>query len=1426
MDGVIDLLSSSSDSESASNASNASNASSHENGKPSTISVLETKPRQNQGHKHDFENENEFGIPSILPPSKSGPRKSTSIAERRKREKDYDSDSFIEIGDRSESDGDDFNIQVPDSSPQRKRSSKVSSELDSSPPAKITTKLPSLREKFAFKEENSLKPQPSDFKTDYLELKRVFPKLPASTIISALKSQKTLRNSIHYLKSISSDDFKPSQKPIKSATSHRLDSLSSKSGKLILSSSPTRSVSRSGLGAFDKEKQARFERDRRLREKAKAIEEKKRKHIQREQELARKKAKEEDIISSKVLLNKTSKSIKDRYVSRQARLKNADYEENLLDNENEEENDSEVELVDSEESLEEIIVPPARKRSKRGYENDDDYSPKKQNTSVKPKKTKIARANRAEKRSIVIEDDDFALPEFEVDADADLNVDEKIVKLFNNAEIRDIIDLSNMKPEQATIVVKSRPYRTLNDIYTLDLTPDKKTSRAHKKPIERFVDTISQKLLAYSAIDTLLKQCFDYSRSITKEIKKWGVNLKGENMTGELSITNVEVSGDENGDELSNENNSSSDDDTDEPILKRSVFKKKFKIDGSENDDDYNFSGRKKIYRSGINNSIVKDRICYFKKKPELLSDGISLKDYQQVGINWINLLFQKQLSCILADEMGLGKTAQVIAFLSHLKQKRYLGPHLIVVPSSTLENWLREFEKFSPSLKVIPYYGSLDEREELRSVLVEDEYDVVVTTYNLTTGKIDAPFLQMLDFNVIVYDEGHMLKNATSDRYKKLTRLKANFRLLLTGTPLQNNLRELISLLDFILPEIFDSKLSKLELLFDQKATTKTENHKIEGEAYNPLMSEQAINKAKVMMSPFILRRTKAQVMKDLPQKHTSIEYCVLTPSQKRIYNEELKSIDDVRQEKARRKALNEKELKNLPPLINRGSNLLMMLRKACMHPLLFRRNYTDLMLRVMSRLIMKNPAYADANQQYIFEDFQVMTDFEIAQFCHNYPNELGKFVLKQKIYEDSGKVKVLVDMLTKIIERGEKVLVFSLFTQMLDILEKVLSLHNWKFLRLDGATAVETRQSIIDKFYEDKTIPVMLLSTKAGGFGINLVCATNVIIFDQSLNPHDDKQAEDRAHRVGQTEEVYVTRLITKGSIEENILHLAFNKLQLDNSMMAQKVEDILLKTVEDILASKEEATIEEVKVKENKEKAGETVQQTGSFDAFETPLSLELVADTNKQVKDELIVIDAPEEKKEILNGNTKNRRRRTRQRVNYYDGNSIPIDVSASDDEDSEDKKELKKDQSFQPDDSGFSDKTTEPKTENIVQNFYKPLKQKIEVVGNTSNYVKIEPEVLAALAQGSKPIMQNNRSTNNDENSLHHYPKLESRNKLVNLTSTNQNDLPILPNEQQSVVASDANGTILSAATSIEKNMTGGIFKKTGKSENSCGNSDG
>lgn len=1191
-----------------------------------------------------------------------------------------------EDGDEDE-DEDDSDIQVPDSSPHKKRTDKYSSNLDSSPPAKITTKIPSLRERFSF-DAKQLNVKPNGISSDYLELRRSFPALPANVIMSALRSEKTIRNAMRYLKTINSTESRHSSQESLSKTSSRLESLHSNRANLILSS-PLRIKKISRRPEFMSAKEAKLLRDERLKEKAKLIKQKQKQQFEYERALARKKAEKENIVSSKVQMDFGKKSLRDRYITDRLSKHKAAYKEGD-DNDSDEEN-SLVELVNSDDSLEEVPIAPTKRTSKRRYEDDDDdyeltlTRSRKRVDKSGSKSKKDNRSERAGRRANEIQDDDFMLPEFETDEDANLNVNQKIIKLFNNADIRDIIDLSNMKPEQAAILISKRPFRSIKDILKVDLSMGKGSVRNNKTPIERFVDVTGQKLTAYSAIDTLLKQCFDYSKSITSEIRKWGVNLKGKNLDGELAITNVDI---ESADEVSeSESTSSSDSDADSDVSIVQKKYKKFKIDGSENDDDFSNSSRRKNYKSKIDNSKVKDRVGYFKKKPSLLSDAITLKDYQQVGINWINLLFQKQLSCILADEMGLGKTAQVISFLSHLKKKKYKSPHLIIVPSSTLENWLREFEKFSPILKVIPYYGSLDEREELRSVIYEDnDYDVVLTTYNLATGKIDAPFLQSVDFNVIVYDEGHMLKNATSDRYKKLIRLKANFRLLLTGTPLQNNLKELISLLNFILPEIFDSKIPKLELLFDQRATTKTENDKIEGKTYNPLMSEQAISKAKVMMSPFVLRRTKAQVMKSLPQKHTRIEYCELVPSQYKLYQEELEVVEEIRAEKARRKLMKTEEVRKLPPLSRKNTNILMTLRRACLHPLLFRRLYTDQMLKVMSKLIMKNPAYKNANQQFIYEDMQVMSDFELTQLCHTFPNELGKFVLKQNIYIESGKAKKLVEMLTNIITKGEKVLIFSLFTQMLDILEKILSLYNWKFLRLDGATAVDTRQTIIDKFYEDQTIPIMLLSTKAGGFGINLVCASHVIIHDQSLNPHDDRQAEDRAHRVGQTKEVEVTRLIVKDSIEENILQMAFNKLQLDNSMMTQNVEDVLLKTVEDLIANKREG-----KKKEEKSaiESGENTAEPeeSAFEAFETPLTLEMVAENDDEPVE--VKLESIKDSNDV--NFTGKRTRRRKKDVNYYDGPNVPVEFLINDDEeDVEEQKKVdrynknqKKDKEFKP-----------------------------------------------------------------------------------------------------------------------------------------------
>lgn len=747
------------------------------------------------------------------------------------------------------------------------------------------------------------------------------------------------------------------------------------------------------------------------------------------------------------------------------------------------------------------------------------------------------RENRKKSKQAVVVDSDADLEEEEdysddmsqEDNDSAFNsgltsIDGQILEFLNNAPQEDIIEICNIQPKIAELLISKRPYHSIYQISEDrfdEATPEPETKvrrrgGQRKATGLKIVESTEFSLKGYKAVDSLIKKCSDYGNLISRQMDRWGVKVTGE---GELSM--VELSGETK----------------------------------DEEDDDVGAKGRS---------------MPYIKHKPTLLAEEVELKTYQQVGINWLNLLYQNRLSCILADEMGLGKTCQVIAFMAHLKATSEKGSaHLVVVPSSTLENWLREFHKFCPSLVVQAYYGSQAEREDLRYELAESEYDVLVTTYNLATGSPpDFKFLKNHKFDMIVYDEGHMLKNSSSERYNKLMRLKANYRLLLTGTPLQNNLKELVSLLAFMLPNLFVEKREDLQGLFNKKASVDATS-----DDYNPLMSQQAINKAKTMMTPFVLRRKKAQVLKYLPGKSHEVVKCPLTPVQREIYDSFIRQGKEARAERERRKKLTGKEAdaaRSSPTASS--SNVMMSLRKASMHPLLFRRQYKDEMLEEMATKIMKEPEYVAANKDYIVEDMLVMSDYELNGLCEKFPKSLGSYILEEAKWFESGKVAELLKILKQVVEKKEKVLVFSLFTQMLDILEKILSFSNITFVRLDGQTSVETRQDIIDRFYEDDTIPVFLLSTKAGGFGINLVAANNVVIFDQSFNPHDDKQAEDRAHRVGQTSEVLVTKLISEHTIDENILMLAENKLQLDQSISSEgneaKIEEKAASMFEKIL------------------------------------------------------------------------------------------------------------------------------------------------------------------------------------------------------------------------------------------------------------------
>ncbi|CEP09438.1 hypothetical protein [Parasitella parasitica] len=557
----------------------------------------------------------------------------------------------------------------------------------------------------------------------------------------------------------------------------------------------------------------------------------------------------------------------------------------------------------------------------------------------------------------------------------------------------------------------------------------------------------------------------------------------------------------------------------------------------------------------------------YLTQQPKCVNSSMALKDYQILGVNWMLLLYRKCISGILADEMGLGKTAQVISFLGRLNEIGESGPHLIIVPSSTIQNWEREFERFCPSLEVRLYHGTQQERMDKRIELLEENgwngFQVVVTTYNLAAGSPDdRKFFKKLQCRSMILDEGHMIKNCTSARYKHLMGIKAPFRLLLTGTPLQNNLQELVSLLTFIMPDTFANHEEDIRSIFKiRKSTTDQKQSKI-GAADDTsiqVLAKERINRAKKMMTPFVLRRKKENVLKDLPKKEQIIERCDMTEGQAKLYthiiNQTKKKYEAslVEKDNSEKKVIEKKT--DMAAQFEDMSNVVIHLRKAADHPLMFRNLYTDEMLRKMAKELQQDVKYWDSNLEYMYEDMTVMSDFELDRFCKG-EKKIKHFCLKNQEWMDSGKIEKLKELLPAYKKQGNKVLIFSQFTKMLDILELVLETIGATFLRLDGETKVMDRQSTIDNFNENPDIDVFLLSTKAGGFGINLTSSNIVIMYDIDFNPQNDKQAEDRAHLgfslgVGQTKDVIIHKLISNGSIEEYILRMANMKLRLDKNI-----------------------------------------------------------------------------------------------------------------------------------------------------------------------------------------------------------------------------------------------------------------------------------
>ncbi|KAJ6132895.1 Helicase C-terminal [Penicillium samsonianum] len=765
----------------------------------------------------------------------------------------------------------------------------------------------------------------------------------------------------------------------------------------------------------------------------------------------------------------------------------------------------------------------------------DDSPPKKQLGRLQ-KGRKAPSPDRSESPEAMMSDSDDS--NIQVQESTAGGLDSKVLKFFNTCRVQDLADIASIPEETAQIIISNRPYDILDEVRVVSapvvetVKPKGKRGGKAPKPIgDKIVDKCIDMWTGYLAIDALVGEVEELGKPVAEEMKKWGVDTFGKK--GDLEITNLAPP------KLEHDSGIAT------PASERQ---------SSESDEE-------------SDKLVVSKRKSRFISQPAVMADDLVMKDYQVVGINWLALLFEKKLSCILADDMGLGKTCQVIAFLAHLFEKGIKGPHLIVVPSSTIENWLREFQKFCPILNVMPYYAGLNERALIREEIEErrDEINVVITTYTIAKAKLDAKFLRDMDFTVCVYDEGHMLKNHQSQLYEKLIRIRARFRLLLTGTPLQNNLQELASLLGFILPSVFQEHKEDLHAVFSNKAKTTDESHAT-------LLSQQRIERAKSMMKPFILRRKKHQVI-DLPAKHSHVGWCQMKLSQVKIYDHEKEQVRQLLADRAAGKKTGSK-----------SANILMKLRQAAIHPLLARRHYTDETLQKMAKACLKEDKWSLSDPKIILEELMPYNDFECHHMCVENPNSLGKFKLKNDEWMDSGKVEHLKELLTRFIANGDRTLIFSQFTMVMDILEHVLETLKIEFVRLDGRTNVEDRQSILDAFHERTEIPVFLLSTKAGGAGINLACANRVVIFDSSFNPQEDVQAENRAHRVGQTREVEIYRLVTKGTIEEQIYALGQTKLALDQAVAgddeagAKKGEEAGIKVVEGMMMAELEVKAEE--------------------------------------------------------------------------------------------------------------------------------------------------------------------------------------------------------------------------------------------------------
>ncbi|KAK4162436.1 helicase swr-1 [Cladorrhinum sp. PSN259] len=749
-----------------------------------------------------------------------------------------------------------------------------------------------------------------------------------------------------------------------------------------------------------------------------------------------------------------------------------------------------------------------------------------------------------------------------------------------------------------------------------------------------------------------------------------------------------------------------------------------------------------------------------------------TLREYQHLGLDWLAALYANNTNGILADEMGLGKTIQTIALLAHLACHHGVwGPHLVIVPTSVMLNWEMEFKKWCPGFKILTYYGNQDERKRKRQGWTNDNvWNVCITSYQMVLQ--DQQVFRRRRWHYMILDEAHNIKNFKSQRWQTLLGFNTHSRLLLTGTPLQNNLTELWSLLYFLAPPE-NGEGGFVDLKEFHNWFSRPESQILEsGREQLDDEARAIISKLHKVLRPYLLRRLKADVEKQMPAKYEHVEFCRLSKRQRELYDGFLSRADT-------RETLSSGNYMSI-------INCLMQLRKVCNHPDLFvdRPIMTSFRMRrsvpadfevkehiVRRKLLVEklmgsvslsflnmiptqhehmsgmhadrisqlsthrilldlreaqktrannayhtlDPATIKSNIVYLesaarwgrFEELQhcvylnalrrqqrpiygkrlvelltldthlrpykqrpkvprkIMSWFEedlhllhnaiptlqqraasmettITKFACVTPavvtGDMHKFVLgakgieafedadlrlsapvkhapymprerpqdpwhearmrlsiqfpdKRLLQYDCGKLQVLDKLLRRLQSGGHRALIFTQMTKVLDILEQFLNIHGHKYLRLDGATKVEQRQILTDRFNHDPRILCFILSTRSGGLGINLTGADTVIFYDQDWNPAMDKQCQDRCHRIGQTRDVHIYRLVSEHTIEANILRKAGQKQMLD-----------------DVVIQEGEFTTEEF----NKLSVRDVVKPTGEVVANENDVAANLAMD----------------------------------------------------------------------------------------------------------------------------------------------------------------------------------------------------------------------